>query len=143
MKPGSIMLYAGLILTALNTNAYSATYPGQGCVGRYGASLYYSTTGAQNTGSSTISISCPVARLKDGGTAGVTPVIYFINDGKTKSCYFDNYNIDTGGLWSWTSASGVRRLALPTLSPTHSWYPLAFNCSLPSQSKVTGYYFSE
>ncbi len=57
--------------------------------------------------------------------------------------FFDNYNIDTGGLWKWTSKVGKRRLALPRLKVSKRWSPMAFNCSLPAGSKVTGYYVRE
>lgn len=138
LLPISLLMVASFLSTA----AYSATYAGQDCVARSG-SLTYLTTGAKNNGSSTIYISCPVARLKDFGTQAVSGVIYFVNDGKNKSCFFDNFNIDTGGLWKWTSASGTRRLAFPVLNPTKQWLPLTFNCSLPAGSHVTGYYINE
>jgi hypothetical protein len=125
------------------TQAHSATYAGQNCEGRDGATLRYSTTGATNTTANTVNITCPVVHLKDGGTAGVDSVIYFVNDGKSKSCFFDNFNIDTGGLWGWTTASGVSRVVLPRLSATKAWSPYTFNCTLPSNSKVTGYYINE
>lgn len=138
-----IPYFIALAGIALSTNAHSATYPGQDCQARSGASLQYETTGARNTRSSTVSIACPLDRLKDGGTAAVAGVFYFVDDGKTKTCFLDNFNIDTGGTWKWTSRSGVRRLVLPVLTPTKAWSPLVFNCSLPPNSKVTGYYISE
>jgi len=126
----------------LAATAYSATYAGQDCVAKTGV-LTYDNTGAQNNGATAITISCPVPHLKDGGSTAVSPVIYFVNDGKIKSCFFDNFNIDTGNLWSWQSASGISRLAFPALSPTKAWSPYAFNCTLPAGSKVTGYYVGE
>jgi hypothetical protein len=127
----------------LATQVQSATYPGQDCHGRNGASLVYLGTGAINNDTSDIYITCPVVRLNDGGTAPVGAVIYFVDDGKTKFCYFDNFNIGTGAYWKWTSASGVGRLAFPQLSPTKQWSPYAFNCRLPGGSQVTGYYVGE
>ena len=145
MKINSKMFFGLISLTGalLSTNAYSATYAGQDCVAKNGASLRYDSTGAKNNGTSTIHIACPVVRHKDGGTAPVYSVMYFKDDGKNKTCFFDNYNIDTGYLWKWTSKTGVRRLAMPKISPTKRWSPYAFNCSLPAKSKITGYYVSE
>jgi|GEM_PF-1998906 len=138
------LLSASVLLAVpfLTNTAHAATYAGQDCVAKTGA-LTYDNTGAKNNGAVSIGISCPAVHVKDGGTAAVFPVIYFVNDGKTKSCFFDNFNIDTGGLWGWRSASGVRRLAFPALNPTKAWSPYTFNCSLPAGSKVTGYYISE
>jgi len=128
----------------LTSESRATTYAGQACQSESaGLPLSYSTTGATNTSSSTIWIGCPTVRANDFGTAAVSAVIYFVNDGRTKTCYLDNFNIDIGSLGVWTSASGVSRLVLPTLSSTLAWQPLVLNCSLPSTSKVTGYFFSE
>ena len=135
-----VLISAGTLLTS---NVYSATYPGQACEKKFGGELYRTSTYAQNTSSSTINITCPFDRLKDGGTGSATAVVYFVNEGKNKTCYFDNFNIDTGGLGKWTSTSGVRRLVLPKINPTIRWSPFVINCSLPPNSKITGYYLAE
>ena len=134
------LMATGLFVFAMNANA--ATYPAQDCVAKSGA-LTYSSTNATNYGASAIGISCPFARMKDGSTTAAGAVAYFNNDGKTKSCFLDNYSIDTGGLLRWTSASGVTRLVLPAINPTSAWQPMVLNCSLPAGSRVHGYYLSE
>jgi hypothetical protein len=90
-----------------------------------------------------MSISCPIVRSNDFGTAAVSAVIYFVNDGLTKTCFLDNFSIDTGGFGLWASASGVSRLVVPTLSSTLQWQPFALNCSLPPTGRVNGYFVSE
>ncbi len=135
-----VITLAGIILS---TNVYSATYPGQACQPQRGKQIYYDFTGAKNTGNTYMWVSCPLTRHNDSGTGGIAPVFYFVNDGKLKTCYLDNVNIDTGYVWKWTSRRAVRRLALPVLSPTKAWSPVVFNCQLPPGSKVTGYYIAE
>jgi hypothetical protein len=138
-----IALSAFVLAAASMANvAHSATYAGQDCVARTGT-LTYLSTGARNNGAGAISISCPFTRTNDGGAAAAAGVIYFVNDGKSKTCFFDNYNIDTGGLWGWRSASAVTRLVTPALAPTKPWSPFVLNCSLPAGSQVTGYFLSE
>ncbi len=138
LLPGLVTLACGLVAT----NTYAATYPGQACQGQ-SATLAYSNTGARNATAAAMSISCPFVRTKDGGTAAAGAVAYFTNDGKTKSCYLDNFSIDSGALLKWSSTSGVTRLVLPTINPTAIWQPFALNCSLPAGSKINGYYFAE
>jgi hypothetical protein len=139
------LLSAAIFLASpfLVSTAHSATYAGQDCVAKTGV-LTYDDTGAKNRSTTTAaSISCPYVRLNDGSSAAAGGVIYFTDDGKSKSCFFDNFNIDTGGLWGWRSAAGVTRLAIPALSPTKPWSPFTVNCSLPASSKVIGYYLGE
>ena len=136
------LLSLGSMLFASESSA--TTYAGQSCnSSSAGVSLSYSDFGATNSSSSGISISCPLTRVKDGGTNSVSAVIYFVNDGKTKTCFLDNFSIDTGGLGVWTSVSGVSRMVFPTLSTTLQWQPLTLNCSLPAGSKVNGYFLAE
>lgn len=135
--------FVALAAISLCANAYSSTtYPGQDCEARTGK-LKYEAYGARNPGTAKINISCPLVRHNDGGSAPATSVVYFANDGKAKTCIFDNFNIDTGAAWGWTAATGVTRLVLPTLTPTKPWSPFVLNCTLPAGSKVTGYYLSE
>ena len=122
--------------------AHAATYAGQSCQATLGT-LTYGSSNARNNAATGAAITCPVTRNRDNTTGPVSPVVYFIEDGKSKTCYFDNFNIDTGNLGVWTSASGTRRLALPTLATTVLFHPLTFNCSLPAGSAVVGYYISE
>ena len=122
----------------------ATTYAGQACESASaGLPLSYLASGARNSNTSSISISCPITRSNDFGTAAVGAVIYFVNDGLTKLCFLDNFNIDTGSLAVWTSVSGVTRLVSPTLSPTLQWQPLTLNCSLPATSRVNGYAVGE
>jgi hypothetical protein len=146
MKTSFKILFSASIILAtpfLVSTAHSATYAGQDCVAKTG-SLIYDNTGAKNRSTTVAaSISCPYVRLNDGAASAAGGVVYFTNDGKTKSCFFDNFNIDTGGLWGWRSASGITRLAIPALNPTKPWSPFTLNCTLPASSKVTGYFLSE
>jgi hypothetical protein len=139
MKTPAIFL--AVIAAIVSSQSQAVTYAGQDCVGRSGDTLTYDATGAINNTKS-IYISCPLVHQKDGGTAAAAAVIYFTG-AATKSCFFDNFNIDTGGLWRWTSASATTRMVLPTLTPTKAWSPYALNCYLPQSNKVTGYYIHE
>ena len=145
MKMSYLSLCLPLLgIVAFTPESVATTYAGQACQSRtVGTALSYSTTGASNPSTSTILIACPATHLNDGGTGPADAVIYFLNDGKTKSCFFDNFNIDTGALGVFTSASGTSRLQFPTLNPTLAFQPYAFNCSLPAGSKVTGFYVDE
>lgn len=122
--------------------ASAATYAGQSCQSRTdGASLAYRTHGAVNGGSGIILITCPATRALDfvGGEGDIDGTIYFVNDGRSKTCVFENFDIDTGGFGLWHSVTGVRRLAFPSLYPGRRWSPLTFNCTLPAGSTVIGY----
>jgi hypothetical protein len=82
-----------------------------------------------------------MVRTNDGNSAPAGSVIYFINDGTTRTCFFDNFNIDTGGFAFWTTATNNNpRMVLPTINATKPWSPFALNCNLPAGSKVNGYY---
>jgi len=131
-------------LVALTPESHATTYAGQACVSKTaGAALTYQEAGARNLTTSPMSISCPAAHVKDGGTAAVDATIYFVNDGKPKSCFLDNFNIDTGSLAIWTSAAGTTRLVFPRLNPTLAFQPYVFNCSLPAGSSVNGFFVAE
>ena len=120
----------------------AATYPGTACVSRTpGAQLSY-VYGARNSNASSVEITCPVARVKDNGTARVSSAVYFSNDGRSKTCRLENFNINSGTAGVWTTRVEVRRLEL-TLPSTLQWYPLAFYCSLPAGSQINGYHVSE
>lgn len=128
----------------LGSESSATTYAGQSCESTSpGKSLSYTPTGASNTSGSSMYISCPITRANDFGTAAASAIIYFVNDGLSKSCFFDNFSIDTGNLGIWTSMSGTTRLVFPTLSPTLQWQPFTINCSLPSGSRVNGYFVYE
>ncbi len=139
MKILAILL--SIAAATIVSEAQAVTYAGQDCVARSGDTLTYLTTGAYNT-TKAVAISCPIVHVKDGGSAAAAAVIYFTGTA-SKSCYFDNFNIDTGALWRWTSASATNRLVLPVLTPTKAWSPYTLNCSLPKGNKVTGYYINE
>jgi len=141
---GSILAFGLLSLGAalFTPEVEASTYAGHGCDTR-SLVLTKVRTGARNNNASAIAISCPLVRNSDGGTGTARSVIYFTNDGKSKSCFFDNYNIDTGGLGIWTGGSAVTRLALPPLVTTLRWQPLVLNCTLPAGSHVTGYALGE
>jgi hypothetical protein len=131
-------------LVAFAPESHATTYAGQACVSKTaGAQLTYLETGAKNLTASAMSIACPAAHVKDGGTAAVDATIYFVNDSKSKTCFLDNFNIDTGSLAIWTSAVGTARLVFPTLNPTLAFQPYVFNCSLPGGSSVNGFYVAE
>lgn len=136
-----LLTLGGVLLTA---SSDAATYAGQFCQSRTpGVSLTYTSTGATNNSGAAISISCPLERVKDLGTAAAGATIYFFNDGINKTCYFDNFNIDTGALGIWTSATGTTRLVPPTLTTTLQYQPFTLNCSLPAGGRVHGYYLGE
>lgn len=123
-------------------DAEAATYPGQACISQQaGAPLTYGY-GAKNKNSHPVSISCPITRVRDNGTSLVNAVIYFVNDGQSKICNLQNFDIDTGGSGHGVHAIGVRRLVFPVLAPT-KYQPLAIYCSLPAGSQVTGYAVGE
>lgn len=134
------LLPLGSALFAQESSA--ATYAGQSCQSRTsGAPLAYGTHGASNSGSNTILITCPATRTFDmvGGEGNIDGTIYFVNDGRSKTCVFENFDINTGGFGLWHSLTGVRRLAFPSLYPGRRWSPLTFNCTLPAGSTVVGY----
>ncbi len=124
--------------------ADAATYAGQACESRTsGVSLSYVSSGARNLSGAPMSITCPLTRNNDLNVAAATAVAYFVNDGQSKTCFFDNFNIDTGGLGIWTSGSATGRLQLPTIATTLRYQPFTLNCSLPAGSQVNGYYLGE
>jgi hypothetical protein len=120
----------------------AVTYPGQACQSRTPGSPLTYVYGARNNNVSSVEITCPVTRTRDNGTAAVTAAVYFSNDGVSKTCRLENFNINTGTAGVWTSRTEVRRLEL-TLPSTLQWFPLAFYCSLPARSQIMGYYVSE
>lgn len=136
-----LLTLGGVLLTA---SSDAATYAGQFCQSRTpGVSLTYTSSGATNNSASQILITCPLVRTKDFGTAAAAPTIYFVNDGITKTCFFDNFNIDTGSLGIWTTATGAARLVPPVLTTTLQYQPFTLNCTLPSGGRVNGYYLGE
>jgi hypothetical protein len=121
----------------------AATYAGQACESRSaGLGLTYTSYGATNNNSSTIYITCPATRIRDDSTAAVSSSIYFVNDGRSKTCYFENFNINTGGVGLWAGKTEARRLEF-SLPATLRWYPYTFNCTLPAGSRVNGYHVGE
>jgi len=123
-------------------DAEAATYPGQACISlQAGAPLTYGY-GATNKNSHPLSISCPITRVRDNDTAAVNAVIYFVDDGRSKNCNLQNFDIDEGTSGHGVHAIGVRRLPFPVLTPT-KYQPLAIYCSLPAGSQVTGYAVGE
>ncbi len=136
----SVVLVGAMLLG----KADAATYAGQACESRTsGVSLAYLNSGARNLSGSPMSITCPLTRNNDLNVAAATAVVYFVNDGQTKTCFFDNFNIDSGGLGIWTSGSAIARLQPPTIATTLRYQPFALNCSLPAGSQVNGYYLGE
>lgn len=140
------LLSLGVILLAGASQLSTAdanTFSGQACVSKTsGVQLVYDSTSARNPSTSTINVTCPAPRLKDDGNAPAFAVFYFNNDGTSKTCFFDNFNIGTGTLGVWTSATGTGRLDFPALN-TVAWQPFTFNCSAPANARMTGYFIFE
>jgi hypothetical protein len=133
------MAFAGSFLLTPG-QADAATYPAHSCISKDETKpLDYLAYSARVPHANGVLIACSPARIKDSGTAGADAVIYFTNDGRTKFCTFENYNINTGGAGVWVSANGIRRLAFPRLTSTLQWYPFSIQCLVPQFSVVTGF----
>jgi hypothetical protein len=133
------MAFAGSVLLAPQ-QADAATYPAHSCMSKDETKpLDYIAYSAQTRHVGGTLIACSPARIKDSGTARADAVIYFTDDGRTKFCTFENYDINTGRAGIWTSANGVRRIAFPSLASTLRWYPFSIQCLMPQFSVVTGF----
>ena len=141
------VLFGAIIGMALSGVSFAETYPAQFCQERIVGqpNLGYSRVGIMNVGSRTRTtpIVCPVVRSKDNRNGDIDPVIYFIEDGISKTCTFDVINLNNGTVWKFTTKTGTRRLQHPRLTGAFRFLPLAFNCELPRFSQVSGYYINE
>ena len=135
------ILRSGFVASAsmLAFDAEAGTYPGQACVSTSpGYSVQAQRFGSRNDNAIPIWVTCPIHKQINVPSSMVIADVYFTNDDKFKLCYLDGFNIDTGGLSIWTSATGVTRLTLPTLRHIQR-QALALTCLVPVSGQVNGY----